>query len=253
MEQTDARRGGPYRLSVAERAGVERGLRELRERHFANDEAVAAVFRRARNPGACWFAPISPHRGRSGTVPSMNSLAVKRMSVAEFLVWAQDQDKGRFELIDGQPIAMPPERAEHVEAKLNAANALTAAIRRAGIPCKAYVEGLAVVVDGTTSYLPDALVNCGEPVARDAMIAPLPVIVVEVLSPSTRGIDTTVKLAGYFRVASLAHYLIVDLGQRHVVHYRKQADGTVTVVVVADGDIALDPPGISVEVSSLLG
>ena len=108
------------------------------------------------------------------------------------------------------------------------------------------------MVDGSTSYLPDALVNCGETIARGAMIAPNPVIVVEVLSPSTRGIDTTVKLAGYFRVASLAHYLIVDLGQRHAVHYRRQADGTVTVTVIAEGDIAMEPPGISVAVSSLL-
>jgi Uma2 family endonuclease len=183
----------------------------------------------------------------------MNSLAVKRMSVSEFLAWAQDQDRGRFELIDGQPVAMAPERVEHVEAKLNAANALTAAIGQARIPCKAYVEGLAVVVDGSTSYLPDALVNCGETIARGTMIAPNPVIVVEVLSPSTRGIDTTVKLAGYFRVASLAHYLIVDLGQSHVVHYQRQIDGTVTVAVIGGGDIALDPPGISVPVSSLLG
>jgi Uma2 family endonuclease len=183
----------------------------------------------------------------------MNSLAVKRMSVAEFLIWAEAQDKGRFELIDGQPVAMAPERTEHVAAKLRAANALTAGIQRAGVPCEAFVEGLAVVVDGSTSYLPDALVNCGEPMAPDAMIAPNPLIVVEVLSPSTRRIDTTVKLAGYFRVASLAHYLIVDLGQRHVVHYRKLADGTVTVAVIADGDIALDPPAISVAVPSLVG
>jgi Uma2 family endonuclease len=183
----------------------------------------------------------------------MNNVAVKRISVAEFLVWAQDQDKGRFELIDVQPVAMAPERAEHAAAKLRAANALTSAIQRAGAPCEAFVEGLAVVVDGSTSYLPDALVNCGAPVAGDAMIAPNPVIVVEVLSPSTRRIDTTVKLAGYFRIASLAHYLIVDLGQRHIVHYQRQADGTVTVAVIADGDIALDPPGISVAVLSLLG
>jgi Uma2 family endonuclease len=183
----------------------------------------------------------------------MNSLAVKRMSVAEFLIWAEAQDKGRFELIDGRPVAMAPERTEHVAAKLRAANALTAGIQRAGVPCEAFVEGLAVVVDGSTSYLPDALVNCGEPMAPDAMIAPNPLIVVEVLSPSTRRIDTTVKLAGYFRVASLAHYLIVDLGQRHVVHYRKLADGTVTVAVIADGDIALDPPAISVAVPSLVG
>jgi Uma2 family endonuclease len=183
----------------------------------------------------------------------MNSLAVKRMSVAEFLIWAEAQDKGRFELIDGQPVTMAPERTEHVAAKLRAANALTAGIQRAGVPFEAFVEGLAVVVDGSTSYLPDALVNCGEPMAPDAMIAPNPLIVVEVLSPSTRRIDTTVKLAGYFRVASLAHYLIVDLGQRHVVHYRKQADGTVTVAVITEGDIALEPPGISVAVPSLLG
>jgi Uma2 family endonuclease len=182
----------------------------------------------------------------------MNSLAVKRMSVAEFLVWVQDQDKGRFELIDGQPVAMAPERAEHVAAKLRAANAFAAAIQRAGVRCEAFVEGLAVAVDGSTSYQPDALVNCGEPVAPDAMTAPDPLLVVEVLSPSTRGIDTTVKLAGYFRVATLAHYLIVDLGQRHIVHYRKQADGTVTVAVITGGDIALEPPGISVAVSSLL-
>jgi Uma2 family endonuclease len=182
----------------------------------------------------------------------MNSLAVKRMSVAEFLVWAQDQDKGRFELIDGQPIAMAPERTERVAAKMRATNALAAAIGRAGIPCEAFVDGLAVAVDGSTSYLPDALVNCGERMAPDVMIAPNPVIVVEVLSPSTRGIDTTVKLAGYFRVASLAHYLIVDLGQRHVVHYRKQADGTVIVTVITEGTVALEPPGISVAVSSLL-
>jgi Uma2 family endonuclease len=85
------------------------------------------------------------------------------------------------------------------------------------------------------------------------MTAPNPVIVVEVLSPSTRHIDTTVKLAGYFRVPSLKHYLIVDLGRQHVVHYRKQADGTVTVTVMTEGEIVFDPPGISVAVASFLG
>jgi transcription elongation GreA/GreB family factor len=52
MEQIEAKRGTLYRLSIEERAGIERGLKELRERRFASDEAVAEVFRRARNPGA---------------------------------------------------------------------------------------------------------------------------------------------------------------------------------------------------------
>jgi hypothetical protein len=54
----------PYRLSVAEREGIERGLRELRERRFASDEAVAEVFRRARNPDH------SPSGCRSDTLSS---------------------------------------------------------------------------------------------------------------------------------------------------------------------------------------
>jgi Uma2 family endonuclease len=183
----------------------------------------------------------------------MNNLAIKRMTVAEFLAWAETQENPGHELIDGQPVAMTPERAEHVQAKLGAATALGAAIQHAGLACQAFVEGLAVVIDEATAYEPDALVNCGEPVPRDSMTAPNPVIVVEVLSPSTRGIDTTVKLAGYFRVPSLKHYLIVDLGRRHLMHYRKQPDGTVAVAVMTEGEITFDPPGISVAVASFLG
>jgi Uma2 family endonuclease len=183
----------------------------------------------------------------------MNNLAIKRMTVPEFLVWAETQENPRFELIDGQPVVMAPERSEHVQAKLWAATALGAAIQRAGVACQAFVGGLAVGVDRSTAYVPDALVNCGEPVAGDSMTAPNPVIVVEVLSPSTRGIDTTVKLAGYFRVPSLKHYLIVDLGRQHVVHYRKQADETIMVAVMTEGELLFDPPGISVAVASFLG
>jgi Uma2 family endonuclease len=182
----------------------------------------------------------------------MNAPAVKRMTVPEFLAWAETQDSGRYELVSGQIVAMAPERWEHVQAKQRAFRALEVAIEHAGVSCQALVDGLAVAVDEETSYIPDTLVNCGEPGAPHAMIAPCPVIVVEVLSPSTRGIDTTVKLAGYFRVSSLRHYLVVDLARRHVAHYRKQPDGTVTVAVITEGEIAFDPPGISVSVASFL-
>jgi hypothetical protein len=52
MEQIELKLGSVYRLSEDERNGIERGLRELRERRLASDDAVAAVFRRARNFGA---------------------------------------------------------------------------------------------------------------------------------------------------------------------------------------------------------
>ena len=183
----------------------------------------------------------------------MNVPAIKRMSVPEFLTWAETQEDGRYELIRGKIVAMAPERWEHVEAKQRAFRALETAIQRAGVACQALIDGLAVAVDDATSYIPDALVNCGEPGAPDSLVAPRPVIVVEVLSPSTRNIDKSVKLADYFRVPGLSHYLIVDLGRRHVLHYRRQPDGTILVAIVKDGEMVCDPPGLSIDVASLFG
>src|SRR5215471_6377304 len=183
----------------------------------------------------------------------MNAPAVKRMTVPQFLAWAETQENGRYELVRGEIVAMAPERWGHVHAKRLAANALEAAIRRAGVACQALVGGLAVAVDDHTSYIPDALVNYGEPGTPDSMIAPRPVIVAEVLSPSTRNLDKTVKPADYFRVPDLAHYLIIDLGRQHVLHYRRQSDGVITVAIAKDGELVLDPPGITVTVTDLFG
>jgi len=54
----------------------------------------------------------------------MNASAVKRMTVPEFLAWADTQEKGRHELVRGRIVAMAPERSEHVHAKRRAANVL---------------------------------------------------------------------------------------------------------------------------------
>ncbi len=46
----------------------------------------------------------------------MASAPLKRMTVDEFLVWADTQPGRRFELVHGQPVAMSPERARHANA-----------------------------------------------------------------------------------------------------------------------------------------
>jgi len=174
------------------------------------------------------------------------SLPSERMTVEQFLAWAAAQDEGRFELDDGQVVAMSPERAEHVEIKFNITSALKTAIARAGLPCFAYVDGLAVRIDATTTYEPDAMVVCGEKVPGDAFAAANPVIVVEVLSPSTGYRDLGPKLDGYFRVASLHHYLIVDPDTRRIVHHKRGSGDALETRIYAGGAITLDPPGLEI-------
>ena len=61
----------------------------------------------------------------------MNVAVQRRMTVTEFLAWAEKQPKGRYELVDGQVIAMSPERNRHALVKFNVAGALKAAVMRA--------------------------------------------------------------------------------------------------------------------------
>ena len=169
----------------------------------------------------------------------------------EFIAWALEQPEGRFELDNGVVVAMAPERVNHAIAKLNATVALREAIGSGGLVCQALPDGMAVRVNDRTVYEPDALVRCGPPLPGDAIEVGDPVIVVEVVSPSSRGIDRGVKLASYFVLPSLRHYLIVDTDKRVVIHHRRGNEGRIEVQVLHDGQLTLDPPGLAIDVRDI--
>lgn len=170
-------------------------------------------------------------------------------SRAEFRRWCADQSSGRYERLDGRIVAMAPERGAHLRIKAAVWLALRRAVAAAGVTCQALPDG-ATVETGESDYEPDALVNFGESMADDAVAAPNPVIVVEVLSPGTASSDTGGKLAGYFQVASVNHYLIVHPIKRVITHHRRTPDGIETRIVVS-GSIVMDPPGIEITVDEI--
>lgn len=114
------------------------------------------------------------------------------------------QPVGRFERIDGVVVAIAPERVEHNDRKMLAWLALRRAIRDADAPCHVQGDGMTVEV-GDSDYEPDSVVYCGERLAPGSMTVPEPLIVVEVLSPSTSATDRAWKLREYFRLPSLRH------------------------------------------------
>ena len=100
-------------------------------------------------------------------------------------------------------------------------------VRLAGLPYIVYPDGMTVRISKDTAHEPDALVRCGPKLAADAVEVPDPVIVVEVLSPSTRRIDAVRKLAGDFSLSSVHHYVIADPERLPVIHHQRQQDGTI--------------------------
>jgi Uma2 family endonuclease len=172
------------------------------------------------------------------------------MNVDDYLAWPQEHP-GRYELSDGQVIAMPPEGAGRAAVEFAVQTALLAGIRAGGLPCHMLPDGMTVRVDETTANEPDALVYCGTKLEPSALEVPAPIIVVEVLSPSTRRIDASAKLAGYFRVPSVAHYLIVDKNKPLVLHHARGEGDMILTHIVTQGTIELDPPGLAVTLTDI--
>ena len=174
------------------------------------------------------------------------------MNVQEFLVWAEGRPE-RWELEDGELVSISPERLGHLEAKNESLRALERAIIKAKLPCRAVPDGAAVRIDDKTAFEPDAMVYCGPRLPPKTIIIPNPVIVVEVLSDSTARRDAHEKLVGYFRVASILHYLIVDPDKHYIVHHRRGAGDIIETRIIHGGDIHLEPPGLTIAAQDMFG
>jgi Uma2 family endonuclease len=181
----------------------------------------------------------------------MTAVPKHKMTVDEFLAWS-DTVPGRYELLDGVVYTMQSERVGHAHVKFAIQAALRSSIHAANLKCHMLPDGVAVRVDSKTIFEPDALVYCGARLKPEVLEVPNPIIVVEVLSPSTRSIDVSQKLAGYFLIPSIQHYLIVNPQRLPVIHHARQADGTILTRLVTAGAITMTPPGIAISVDGLL-
>jgi Uma2 family endonuclease len=172
------------------------------------------------------------------------------MTTEAFEAWlAEAAPPGRHELSDGRVVARAPERMGHNRAKTAAFDALRAAAR--GLPCEAVADGMAVRVDEATLREPDAALRCGPPLPAEATRCDDPVVLVEVTSPATAQTDFAAKLVDYARLPTLAHYLIVDMDRRVVIHHRRTAHGFVTAILPG-GTLRLDPPGMLLDLDPVL-
>ena len=73
------------------------------------------------------------------------------------------------------------------------------------------------------------------------------------LSPSSRGRDAGAKLADYFRLPTVAHYLLVHADRPTVIHHARRDGDEIATRIVSEGVVVLDPPGIELDLARLDG
>jgi len=178
----------------------------------------------------------------------MTALAQKLMTAEEFLMWVDTRPEKHWELFNGAPQMQQSQTWGHQEVVLALYRLFYDAIREANLPLFVGTQGMAVKTGPHTAFEPDVVVFSGR-MAKADIIVPKPIIVVEVLSPSTARKDLTVKLAGYFNVPSIEHYLVADWEEQEIIHYRREGSGLAKPVIMREGSLALSPPGLTVDIS----
>jgi Uma2 family endonuclease len=148
--------------------------------------------------------------------------AIRRMTLEEFLRWDDGTDT-HYELIDGFPVAMAPPAEAHRILAVRLVSRIDAALadRR---PCNAQIEPGVVRPDRADSYyVPDIAVTCepNEP-GRQAMVDPI--LIVEILSPSTERTDRRLKLPIYQAMESVREIMLIDADSHHAELYRREND-----------------------------
>ena len=156
-------------------------------------------------------------------------------SAADYLRFEFDSPI-RHEYVDGEIFAMTGGSLRHNRIGGNIYACLLGHL--AGSPCNVFINDVKLHVKKANAYYyPDVMVRCAPlPQADNDTVIVDPVVVVEVLSPSTEAIDRREKLSAYRSLPSLMEYVLVAQESRCVEIYRRRGDIGWQHLIVDDGD-----------------
>ena len=150
---------------------------------------------------------------------------IPHMSLDEFTEWVLTQDR-KYEYYKGEIFdvyAMAGAKADHNRIAGNVFAALHSALK--GKPCEPFIADMMVRVEADdVGYYPDVMVTCSaEDRARQAFKTD-PLLIVEVLSPSTPAYDRGKKFASYRLLPTLQHVVFVDPEAMSIDHFQRDGD-----------------------------
>jgi Uma2 family endonuclease len=145
------------------------------------------------------------------------------MSEAVYLALDHTSDH-KYEYYDGQVVALAGGSAAHNRITINLIIALVAQLQHRD--CSVYASDMRVKIPQTTTYVfPDVAIVC-EPEAFDDADQELllnPILVIEVLSPSTERNDRGRKFEAYRTIQTLQEYLLIAQDAKRIDHFMRQS------------------------------
>ncbi len=169
------------------------------------------------------------------------SIALRKpMTLQEFLDWEEQQEL-KWEFDGFGPVAMTGGTSDHSAIQINLYASLRNRLR--GKPCRAYTSDLKISAGGSIRY-PDAFVVCS-PIPRGALVVTDPVVVFEVLSPSTAAIDIGIKNEEYRDTPSIQRYIMLSQDHQHATVFAR-IDNDWVGHIMSDGAV-LSMPEIGIE------
>ncbi len=154
----------------------------------------------------------------------MTSIPKKKYTLEEYLELDKNSEE-RYEYFDGEVFAMSGGSPSHARISGNAYSMLQAKLK--GGRCEAFNSEMRIKVPKALPYrYPDTSVVCGEPVFDEIdglQMLVNPILIVEVLSPSTAAYDLVDKFAAYQSIDTFQEYLLISQDRPHVIQHVKQS------------------------------
>ncbi len=178
--------------------------------------------------------------------------APKRISINEYLALERGSPT-KHEYFAGQIFAMAGASYAHATIAGNLTRTLGNALLDAA--CNVLASDQRVRTVSTLFTYPDVVVVCGKPEFDDDEQDTLtnPVVIIEVLSPSTEGYDRGEKFLNYRSIPSLKEYVLVSQRQMLVEHFARQPNGQwlLTAYSGPDQEVAFPALNVSIPLASI--
>lgn len=201
-------------------------VRNVEPETAVHERQPAGYFKGRLKPADSTHLPHHATMGQPAVQP--------RMTPEDYLEWESTQLE-RHDFVDGEVYAMAGADERHVTASMNVAFTLRQHL--SGTPCRTFMADMKLrPAEQGNFFYPDVMVTCSQADRADPLVKREPVLIVEVLSPSTAAYDRGDKFAHYRGIAALLEVVFIDLDSRRIDVMRRGPDGLFVLHPFERGD-----------------